>query len=608
MTGPRGAPALALRVVHGSETLLAGGALVLIALLPLAEMVARRGFGVGVPGSGPVVQHLTLWIAFVGAALAARERRLLAVATTELLPPAWRRAAGLVAGTAAAGVSMLLARGSLDLVLIERQAETTFALGIPVWIAQAVIPAGFGAIAVRSAWRADVTWPGRAVAASGLALGLLLGQFPALLAERPAWPGLLLIVIATGLGMPLFAALGGAAALLFMSDGVPLAALPAETYRLAVSPTLAAIPLFTLAGCLLAEGQASQRLLRVFRAFFGWLPGGTAVVVAMIFAFFTIFTGGSGVTILALGALAYQALQADGYRPRFSVGLLTGSASLGLLLPPALPLILYGIVAEVSIEDLFIGGFLPGLLLIALVSAWGVHEAWRTGIRRQPFRPREALAALAEAKWDLLLPVVVLVAIFGGFATLIEAAALTAAYAFAMETLIHRDLSVQRDLVRVLHSTAVLLGGVLIILAVAMGLTSYLVDAQVPTRALEWVQGRVESRVMFLLLLNLLLLVVGCLMDIFSATVVVVPLIVPLGVAFGVDPIHLGIIFIANLELGYMTPPVGLNLFLASYRFERSLGEVARSAVPVLLIMAAGVVLITYVPTLTLGLLRWLGR
>jgi len=597
-----------LRIVHGGENALAGTVLLVMAALPLAEMVARRAFGVGVPGSGPLVQHLTLWIAFLGAALAARERRLLAVGTAELLRARWRRGARIAAATGGALVSVLLARAAFDLVVIERDAGSTFALGIATWIAQAVIPVTFGAIAVRMAWRADDAWPGRAIAGVGIALGLALGQFPSLLEGKPAVPGLLLLIAATALGMPLFAAIGGAAALFFLVDGVPLAAVPAETYRLAVSPTLAAIPLFTLAGFLLAEGQASQRLLRVFRAFFGSLPGGTAVVVSLIFAFFTVFTGGSGVTILALGALAYQALAADGYRERFSIGLLTGSASLGLLLPPALPLILYGIVAGVSIENLFIGGFLPGLLLIALVAGWGMREGKRAGIPRQAFKMREAVAALSQAKWDLLLPIIVLVSIFGGFATLVEAAALTAGYSFIMQAFIHRDLSIRRDIPRVLTHAAVLLGGVLIILAVAMGFTSYLVDARVPTLALEWVQARVESRLLFLLLLNLFLLVVGCLMDIFSATVVVAPLLVPLGLAFGIDPVHLGIIFIANLELGYMTPPVGLNLFLAAYRFDRSLGEVARSVLPILLIMGVGVALITYVPAMTLGLLQVLGR
>jgi tripartite ATP-independent transporter DctM subunit len=424
----------------------------------------------------------------------------------------------------------------------------------------------------------------------------------------PALPWLILVVLATVAGGPIFAAIGGAAVLLLLSEGVPAAAVPAETYRLVVSPTLPAIPLFTLAGFLLAEGGASQRLLRVFRALVGWIPGGTAVVCAAVCAFFTAFTGGSGVTILALGGVLIQTLREDRYRDQFSLGLLTASGSLGLLFPPALPLILYGIVAQVPIEDLFIGGLVPGILLVALVAAWGVREGIRSGAGRTSFDGREALAALWAGKWELALPAIVLAAILSGLATPVEASAVAALYAFVAQSFIHRDISVRKDLMRVLTECALLIGGVLIILGVAMGLTNYMVDAQVPDRIVDWVSGQITSPLLFLLGLNLFLLAVGCVMDVFSAIVVVVPLIVPLGVAFGIDPIHLGIIFVANLELGYLTPPVGLNLFLSAYRFEKPLLEIWRATMPMLLILAFGVLLITYVPGLTTGLLSLLGR
>jgi C4-dicarboxylate transporter, DctM subunit len=604
MTRPTVAKAAAARVFRAGEDGIAAAILLAMAGLPLLEITLRGWTGAGVPGAMAIVQHLTLWIALLGAAMAARDQRLLAMGTAELIRhQTVRRGARIATSALGAGISALLARGSLDLVLVERQATAIVALGIPVWVAQLVIPFAFSLVALRLVWHADEARAGRLIALGGLAAGLALGQAAGLAEGLPVWLAVLAMAAAAALGLPLFAAIGGLAALLFLSDGIPLAALPAETYRLAVSPTLSAIPLFTVAGFLLAEGGVSQRLLRLFRAYVGWVPGGTAVVLALIFAFFTIFTGGSGVTILALGALGLQALRADGYPDRFSVGLLTGSASLGLLLPPALPLILYGIVAGVSIPDLFIAGLVPGLLLIGLTAGWAAREGIRSRIPRPRWQGREALAALASAKWDLLLPVVVVVAVFGGFATLVEAAALTAAYAFILQVVIHRDVSVRRDLGRVLARAAVLLGGVLVILAVAMGLTNYLIDAQVPTLALEWVQARVASPLLFLLLLNLFLLVVGCLLDIFSATVVVAPLLVPLGLAYGVDPVHLGIIFIANLELGYLTPPVGLNLFLSSYRFERTLGQVARSVLPLLGLYAVGVALITYVPWLTTGVL-----
>ncbi len=579
----------------------------MVALLS-GEMIARALFGVGIPGSQPIVQHLTLWVGFLGAALAASEERLLALATPTFLPAGpWRRASKIFASAVAAAVTALLFRASLGFLLIEREAGDAVALGIPVWVALAVMPVAFALIALRLAWKAD-GWIGRAIVARAILAGLWLGHHPQALEFRSPWPWLGLLVLAMLAGAPLFAILGGAAVFLFLIEAVPIAAVPVETYRLAVSPALPAIPLFTLTGFLLAEGRSSARLVAVFRAFFGWVPGGTAVVTAVVCAFFTIFTGGSGVTILALGGLLFQALSSEGYRERFSLGLLTASGSLGLLLPPALPLILYGIVAQVAIPDLFLGGLLPGLLLVTLIAAWGLREGVKTGVERTSFHWHEAGRSLWGAKWELLLPGLLLAAIFSGLTTVVEASALGALYALVVQVFIHRDLSLFGDVPRVLRQCVVLIGGVLIILSVAMGLTSYLVDAQIPSLLLDWVQAHVSSPLVFLLMLNVFLLLVGCLMDIFSATVVVVPLIVPLGAAFGIDPIHLGIIFIANLELGYLTPPVGLNLFLASYRFERPLLTIYRSAVPMLIILGIGVLLITYVPFLTTGILALLGR
>jgi tripartite ATP-independent transporter DctM subunit len=338
------------------------------------------------------------------------------------------------------------------------------------------------------------------------------------------------------------------------------------------------------------------------------MPGGTAVVCALVCSFFTVFTGGSGVTILALGGLLLPALLKDGYRERFSIGLLTASGSLGLLLPPALPLILYAVVAELPMEDMFVGGLLPGVLMTTLVSLWGIRQGRLSRAARPAFTVREALAAGWAAKWELAMPVVVLGSMFVLGSTPVEASAATALYALLVQTAIHRDLSVTRDLLRVCTECLTIVGGVLIILSVAVGLTDYLIIAQVPTALLEWTQTYVQSPLTFLLILNVFLLAVGAMIDIFSATVVIVPLIVPIGLAFGVHPVHLGIIFIANLELGYLTPPVGLNLFLASYRFKKPVLEVAWATLPMLAILGVGVLLITYVPWLTLGLLQWLGR
>ena len=579
-------------------------ALVAMVVLPLAEIAVRAFFVTGIPGAGPMVQHLTLWVGFLGASLAARDDRLLAIATGTLLPASARRWTAVFVAMIAVAVTTALCWGAVELLRTQRQMGSIIALHVPVWSMQVVMPVALAAIGLRLTWHASPRWQGRVVAAAGIPLGAWLVWRPEILASGHPWAAVAVIIVAGLLGAPIFVILGGAAVVLFLSTGSAPVAVLIETYALSVSPTLAAIPLFTLAGFVLAESKASDRLLRLFHAWFGWIPGGTAVVCAVLCSFFTVFTGGSGVTILALGGLLFPALLRDGYRDRFSLGLLTASGSLGLLLPPAMPLIVYAVIAMIPIEDLFIGGILPGVLLTTMVAAWGIREGVITRTPRRPFRTREALVTLWDAKWEAVMPVIVLAAIFSGWATPIEAAAVAAFYALVTQVAIHREVSITRDLRRVLSSCVALVGGVLIILGVAVGLTSYLITADVPGQLLQWTQMHIGSKVLFLLGLNGFLLIVGCLMDIFSATVVIVPLLVPLGAAYGVHPVHLAIIFIANLELGYLTPPVGLNLFLASYRFERPLVEVFRAAVPFLVILAIGVLLITYVPWLTTGLLE----
>jgi len=382
-------------------------------------------------------------------------------------------------------------------------------------------------------------------------------------------------------------------------------------YERLTSPTanLAAIPLFTFTGFLLAEGRSSARLLRALRALVGWIPGGTAVAAAALCAFFTLFTGGSGVTILALGGLLLPAMLQEGYKERFSIGVLTASGSLGLLFPLSVPLILYGIVAQnVAIEDLFIGGLVPGFLMLGLMALLGVRHALQVKARHSPFRWSETASALWDAKWELLLPVIVLGALLGGYATTSESAALAALYALIVQRFIHRDLPTFRDVLRVASDCLGLVGGVLVILAVAVGLTNYLVGVEVPTLLFDWTQSHVHSKAAFLLGLNVVLLLVGTVMDIFSAIVVVVPLLLPLAQVFEINLVHLGVIFVANLELGYLHPPLGLNLLLASYRFKKPVLEVMWATLPMLAVLALGVLLITYFPWLTLGILQWMGR
>ncbi len=410
---------------------------------------------------------------------------------------------------------------------------------------------------------------------------------------------LVLLLVALALfGMPLFAVLGTIALVLFVQAEIDISSVAVSMYTLAGSPLLVAIPLFTFAGYLFSNSRAPDRLVRVSRAVF---PGGLAVVALVACAAFTAFTGASGVTIIAMGGLLLPALTADGYNRRFSLGLLTASGSLGLLFPPSLPLILYGYVAGVSVDRLFLAGLLPGLFLLLLLSIFGIWRGRRDGVVRERVSFKGVVTALRGAIWEIPLPFLVLGGIYGGFITVMEAAALTALYALVVEVLITRDIPPAR-LPGIAMESMKMVGGILIILASALGLTNYLIDAEVPMGLLEWMQQYISSKYTFLLLLNLFLLVVGCLMDIFSALIVVVPLIVPVAIGFGVDPVHLGIIFLTNLEIGYLTPPVGLNLFISSFRFREPVVSLYAASVPFLLILLAALLVITYVPAISLFL------
>jgi tripartite ATP-independent transporter DctM subunit len=594
-----------------AENRIASLALGGIMILPLAEIASRRLLHRTIPGETAFVSTLTLWLGLLGAAIAAREGKLLTLATGEFLPKGRiAETAHIVAGAVGAMISTILCLGGLALVSSDRAAGDMVGGGVPLWVADLALPIGFGLIAVRLAWHASPQRHGRSVASIGIIAGLLINWFRTSMAGMSFAPWLLIVLGAGVLGLPIFALLGGIALFASITQGGKPIVLPMMAYQeLTTSSGIAAIPLFTLAGFLLAEGKSSERLLRVFRAWVGWAPGGTAIAAATLCAFFTLFTGGSGVTILVLGGLLLPALVGSGYRERFSVGLLTASGSLGLLFPLSLPLMLFAIVSQkASIEDLFIGGLVPGLLMLGLLAAWGIREGIVTRAQRTPFRSREAFAALWEAKWELMLPVFVVGMFVGGVATLVESAPMAALYTVIVQRYIHRDLPTWKDVFRVSADCIALVGGVLLILAVAAGLTDYLVFAEIPARLVAWTQAHVQSRLVFLLFLNVFLLVVGTLMDIFSAIVVVVPLILPLAEIYGLNYVHLGIIFVANLELGFLHPPLGLNLLLASVRFKKPVLEVTWATLPMLGILAVGVLLITYVPWLTLGLLHWMGR
>lgn len=408
------------------------------------------------------------------------------------------------------------------------------------------------------------------------------------------------------LGTPLFIIIAALALLSFYSVGIDISVVVIEMSRLADTPLLVSLPLFIFAGTLLSESGTPRRMLNLSRLLLGWMPGGLAVVALVVCAVFTAFTGASGVTIFALGGLLYPALIKDRYTENFSLGLITSSGSLGLLFPPSLPLILYGVIAEARIDQLFLAGIVPGLLMLVLLIGYSMKKSPRVRRRGNGPSRAEIAAGVKEAAWELPLPVIILGGIYGGIFVAGEAAAVTALYVLAVEVFIYRDIALSR-LPAIMVRSMMFFGGILVILATSMASTNFLVDREVPMRLFEIIQHYISSKYTFLLLLNIFLLIVGCMLDIFSALVLVVPLIVPIAQGYGVDLIHLGIIFLTNLQIGYCTPPVGLNLFLASYCFEKPVVTLYRATLPFLVLQMAALVLITYFPLLSLFLVHLWG-
>jgi len=420
----------------------------------------------------------------------------------------------------------------------------------------------------------------------------------------------IILILAALLGAPLFTVIIGAAMFGFHHSEIDLSVMAIELYRIADTPILLALPLFTFAGYLLGETKTSQRLVRLTQAFLGWMPGGLAIVSFVVCALFTAFTGASGVTIVALGALLYPALKQAGYPDNFSLGLVTTSGSLGLLLPPSLPLILYGIIAQqmsegatISIEDLFLAGIFPALLMILMLSAWSLWANRHNPAPLTRFSVKNCLAALRECIWEIPLPFFVFTGIYSGFFAVSEAAAVTAMYVLVVEMFIYREISFSR-LPDIIRESMVMVGGILLILGVSLAFTNFLIDAEAPMKLFKICQSFVANKLVFLILLNIFLLLLGAMLDIFSAIIIMVPLMLPVALEYGVHPVHLGIIFLANMQIGYFTPPVGMNLFIAGYRFNKPIVDIYRATIPFMLVLLLSVLIITYWPDLSLFLLH----
>ncbi len=604
--------------------------LFLLALIPAVEVVLRTFFRTGIPDSSAYVYHLVFLLTFLGGALTAREHRHLSiVAGNEHLPASWKAPVHIINSHLAVAILTAFIWSSISFALMAFDGSARIGI-IPIRWFILFMPIGFAGIAVRILMFASK----RALARTISGLGFLTGSFLAFSSIYNLvfffYPGLplffdtllnqwfvlispislgliIILIVSAGLGNQLFVVLGGVAYLLFARAGGALESVPNEAYTMLISETIPVIPLFTLAGFILSESNAGERLVRLFHGLFGWIPGGQIIAAVLVSTFFTTFTGASGVTILALGGILYVVLYKDGpFTEKFTTGFLTASGSVGFLFPPSLTIILYAVVARISVVDMFIGGFIPGIIVMVTMMVIGIVVAYRNKVSTSPFNWKEVRQGFREGIWELLLPAFIIFFYFAGITTLLETASLSVIYIALIEIVIHRDLHF-RDLPRVALKAVPIIGGVLIILAMSRGLSYYIIDAQVPNVLTSWIQENIQSKFLFLILLNIALIITGCFMDIFSAIMVVAPLVIPVGEIFGVHPVHLGIIFLANLELGFMTPPVGLNLFLSSYRFEKPLNQIYTNVIPFFILQLIALLVITYVPWFTTALLRLVG-
>ena len=587
-----------LRRLLQADNVLASIALVLMALIPLVEILSRPVMGKGIENAPVVVQHLGLVMAMCGAIAAERFGHLTSLGVL------WPRyyALGKLISAMVCGV---LAWASVQLVLSEMSAEQVLAYGVPVWCVQLAMPVGFALLGMKLGARCSErislqTLCAVLAPASGALVAFALdGQ------ALPLLPSLLILLVMAVCGAPIFAVLGSLALALFWSDGLPLASIALSHYQITVNPSLPALPLFTLAGLVMASTGAAQRLGAVFVSLFGGGKTGTVIAATVLCSCFTAFTGGSGVTILALGGLLLPLLQGVGYPKRQGISLVTSASALGVLLAPSVPLIMYAIIARVPINTMFLAGVIPAVVMVICLLVFGgylrgnANTQAETNATVPPSQPLREVAWLA--KWELMAPVLAIGSLGSGLATPTESAALTAIFAVLTQAWAHRELSL-RQLFDTLSQCAQIIGGVMLILGMALGLTNYLVDAGIPDLATEWVQGVTQNKWLFLLALNVFLFAAGALMEIYAAIVVLVPLLLPLAISYGIDPVHFGIIFLANMEMGFLCPPAGMNIYFASAVFKQPIRTVAASVAPALLAIFMGTLLISALPILATGL------
>lgn len=584
------------------DALIAGGALALMLLIPLLEIGLRPLFGRGIENAPVLVQHLGLVLAMFGALVAERGQHLssLGAGFAAASNPLVRAAAQVFAQASAAVLCGMLAQTSWTFVASEMEVPRDIAYGIAGWMVELAMPIGFAVLGAKLGGRITGHLAGRIV------LGLLLPLGGFLFASHfdgstlPFWPFALWLLAVLLCGAPIFAVLGGLALALFWSEGQPLASVPLSHYQITVNPSLPALPLFTLAGLLFARTGAAARLGALFTALFGNGVSGTAIAAAVLCSFFTAFTGGSGVTILALGGLLLPLLTKAGFPEQRGISLVTSASALGVLLAPSVPLIMYAIIARVPINTMFLAGVLPAVVMVVfLLLAGGYLRRSATGaaVASEPHNFRAVRLALWVAKWELLAPMVAIGSLVSGIATPTESAALTAAYALLTQALAHRELD-WSHIRQALADCAEVIGGIMVILGMALGLTNYLIDAGIPDAAIEWVQSVLPNKFAFLIALNLFLLLAGALMEIYAAIVVLVPLLLPVAISYGIDPVHFGVIFLANIEMGFLCPPAGMNLYFASAMFGKSIRYVAVSVLPAVLAMLLGALTISALPFL----------